>query len=85
MIIEIRDFIKDYPYPYETTSDPQVTLEFSVKEVSNGKLDITLIGAWGIIGYLDKQLIPAGELIRLGELAKEKFMENWTISKRLLE
>lgn len=85
MIIEICDHIEGYPYPEHITWDPLVSLDFSVKEISPGKLDIALTSAWCGDGYLDKTLIPEKELDRLMELAKSKYLENWTVSKRYIE
>lgn len=83
MIIEIVDYI-NYPYPDDVIHDPPVTFDFSIREIAPGKLDITLISAWGFIGYLDNALIPAKDLIRVEQLALSKYNENWTFSKRFL-
>lgn len=84
MIIEIHDYITEYPHHDHTVNDPLISLDFSIREI-DGKLDITLVSAWTGLGYLDKTLIPEKELDRLMELAKSKYLENWTVSKRYIE
>lgn len=90
MILELRDFIRDHPWPDHIKGDPLVTFHFKIIRSTSGKLEISLLDAFYYdlwkLHFLDMKVLPSSELERLKQSVQKIYEnENWTRSKRQTE